>query len=328
MFENKIFKDGISSVLKVDWTLMLKEPLCVRNGRKFIWNSSGNKSRNLDIKYNWNKTEKESTEEHELTDLHFDLKLLQNKVIPIYTMPPSSIRGTLRSWTVQHFLPQDDWYASAFDLSNETTISKIKNLINLRNMGFSLLTDLFGVALDDETKLPDISHASRISFETTHFSEGSPEPFVFGNLNTNSNKYGPSNARIQIKERGPIDRFTHAAQSGGLHSFLEFCKGQSFDVTIRVKNPSIVHVALIKLWEREMNAGMIRFGAVQSVGRGFIGIKKSTHILYSANPNSDIPVTKLNNKADKDIMSGVWQAYNVDSIDIKNNLIDYLPKEN
>jgi hypothetical protein len=78
-----------------------------------------------------------------------------------------------------------------------------------------------------------------------------------------------------------VDRITHAAREGGLHYFLEFSPGQTFDVVLRVVNPKPVHLGLIALWEREIDTGMLRVGGLTGIGRGRLRVEKSQHDLFA-----------------------------------------------
>jgi CRISPR/Cas system CSM-associated protein Csm3 (group 7 of RAMP superfamily) len=321
-----IFKEGVHSLLQVEWSLMLVTPLCIRNGRQFVWDASGTKSRFQNVLYQWNKTPQRS--DHQIQDLHFEVEVNDTTINSVYCVPASSVRGTLRSWTIQHFLQRNDWHVGAFDTEDENSVARLKELVEQSHNGFELITDLFGVALNNDTDGLDISHASRLCFDTQPFSGGAAAPRIFGNFDTEKNVYGPKNAKIQIKERGPVDRITHAAQSGGLHSFVEFSPGQSFITTISIKNPTQEHVALLELWKREMNEGNIRFGAVTNIGRGHL--KVHNDVVYSLFGDNRIgfELGESLAKDSNDIMSDVWSGYTVTPPDLRDTLNDYLPKEN
>ena len=168
----KPFDNGVHSVLKVEWQFKLETPLCIKNGHSFAWKSVGDdskKSRNRNTVYKWNtpKSKNEKDKENEIQDLFYGLFVENGKLVPKYMVPASSIRGTLRSWTIRHlvdrFLWDDKWHelkleANSGNLPNllkpdvdsgKITLSTVrKTLMNEKN-GFALVAGLFGMTLEN-----------------------------------------------------------------------------------------------------------------------------------------------------------------------------------
>jgi len=314
MFERAIFSPGIQSLLKVEWKLTLATPLCVRAKRTFKWNSSGNKSRNTSIDYNWNKT---TGDGNNIFDLHFDLVIKNGELIPFYSVPASSIRGTLRTWTIQHFVKRSDWNLANLEKKDDRDIPRLKSIIESEDAGFSLITNLFGISIDPDDSL-DFAHASCIRFQTRPFSNGDFRPNIAGHLAEN-NVYGPDNAAFQIKERSPIDRITQGSKDGGLHTYLEFSPGQSFDVIIDIVNPKKEYLGLISLWEREINDGEILFGALKSNSRGQFKITRKSHRFFSSSADNNISIRSIKSEY-ADIMNILWETYSLDCSDFISDL--------
>ena len=111
-----------------------------------------------------------------------------------------------------------------------------------------------------------------------------------------------------------------SSKEGGLHHFLEFCKGETFSVTIRVLNPMASDLGIISVWRREINDGMLRFGALASMGRGRVRVDddlnangKTSYQLW-INPGAPA-ITGLEHfqkaasaNADE-ALAGLWDAY-------------------
>ena len=129
------------------------------------------------------------------------------------------------------------------------------------------------------------------------------------------NEYGPNNALRQITNRGPLCRITQSAAEGGLHTFLEFSTGNIFTVVLKILNPYREDIGLLALWERELVAGMIRFGAITSIGRGRVKVQDdSTHEFYTLSQSIELSkypgltlVTSYN-----DELSDLWNYYQID----------------
>lgn len=335
----KPFENGVHSVLKVEWQLKLETPLCIKNGHSFAWQSVGDdskKSRNHDTVYKWNtpKSKNERDNENEIQDLHYGLFVEDGKLVPKYMVPASSIRGTLRSWTIQHlvnrFLWDDEWR----ELNPESNTDNLPNLlkpdiesgkiklsdvrkavINEKN-GFALVAGLFGMTLENLDDGENYAHAGRLKMETMPFNSTAILPSMDTTWKNNKNTNGPDNAARQITWRGPVDRITHSAKDGGLHTFLEFSSGQSFVTNFRILNPGKTDLALFALWKREINNGYLRLGGLTSIGRGRVHVTEQKMTFYSiqSQPVEDTPYLSPNTNADW-ADGSIWNIYPVKNID-------------
>ncbi len=252
-----------SPPLKTEWIFNLETPLVVRSGSKFGWkNAAASKTRNYEMQFKWGEQTLD-----EISDLYFSLKINGINVEPYYHIPSSSIRGTLREWTIKHLLPVD-WWDIEKSLKQYAKIQKSdrpKLPKHLKN-----ICCLFGfvVSTGDKSLDKEFTRVGRLTIDVLPFQENQTKPDVDGLGENIGNIYGPANAKRHIKTRNPLDRITNAAKEGGLHSLLEFSKGQSFKVTLTIGNPEDFDKQLIGWWCNEINAGIIRFGGLCSIGRG------------------------------------------------------------
>lgn len=306
------FENGIHSVLKIEWRLNIETPLCIKNGHSFAWQSVGDntkKSRNRNTIYKWN-TPKQTNDDNEISDLYYGLFVEDGKLIPKYMVPASSLRGSLRSWTIRHLVDRYLWDDRWQRLNPEKKSDKLPNLLkpepdtekikisdirktlDNQKTGFALVAGIFGMTLENLEDGENFATSGRLRLETSPMnpSKYSARPQIdsqFGFMDGGSNNFGPDNAVRHITWRGPVDRVTHGAKDGGLHTFLEFSTGQSFHALIRVLNPTTEDLALIVLWQREINRGYMRFGGLTSIGRGKMKVADSTANLYWINNISE-----------------------------------------
>jgi len=323
---------GIQALLKTTWKLRLETPLCIKSGSQSAFNPSGdgNKTRYGNMTYGWNKPKTGS--EVEVSDLRFGLEVNNGSVNPVYTIPASGVRGSLRSWTLKHLVGKNNQRLLNESLEDKIAevkkerpnideaeekkekniqIQKVKELLAADKF-LRLTADCFGIALGESDA--GISMAGKMKLEVLPLRENSQRPDVQGN-DWKSKVSGPTNAFRHITVRGPVDRITHAAREGCLHYFIEFSPGQSFDVIVRTVNPSPAHMGMIGLWEREIANGMLRVGGLISIGRGRLSIVNSEHHLYLpvSNDNNDwefdssdeIPIDS------KEVYSGIWKCFNI-----------------
>jgi CRISPR/Cas system CSM-associated protein Csm3 (group 7 of RAMP superfamily) len=123
---------------------------------------------------------------------------------------------------------------------------------------------------------------------------------------------GPGNAARQMTVRNPLDRITHASRDGGLHHFLEFSRGQSFNVQLVIRNPQASDLGLLSLWQREMDDGLLRLGALSSVGRGRVKVVEAGYRLWQrANAPAFQGMDKFiaEESESQDILAGLWQSH-------------------
>lgn len=258
--------------LKTEWSLSLETPIVVRSGSKFGWrNTEKSKARNYKIQYKWGEQTLD-----EIADLYFSLKINGNKVEPYYHIPSSSIRGSLREWTIKHLLPEDWWDIEKGlkkHVQGERDYASLpKHLVNILS--------LFGFVVNTENKTIDEKYtcAGRLTIDVSPFKGNYLIPEVDGTWSSSGNIYGPTNAKRHIKTRNPLDRITNAAKETGLHSGLEFSKGQTITVTLTIEKPTDFDKQLIDCWCNEINNGMIRFGGLTSIGRGRVKMAEAKDV--------------------------------------------------
>lgn len=265
--------NDVALPLTKTWIMTTVTPLVIRSGGSFKWkNSERGKTRNVDMSMNWSE-EATDGDGHKVADLYFSVKLEGDEAKPYYHVPSSSIRGALREWAITHLLPSHWWNIEEGlkkHVKGEEDYKDLpKHLTNL------LLLFGFTVSTGDEKLDKEYNKAGRLTVKTEPFNETALRPYVDGeNWKANNNDYGPAYAKRHVKPRNPLDRITNAAKKGGLHNFLEFSKGQTFKTAIIVKNATDFDNDLIEWWEKEINKGMLRFGALSSIGRGRVSVKE------------------------------------------------------
>ncbi len=327
MYDNQLFACGVYGVLVVDWRLRCETPLAVRNGVRITHRSSdGIKERGQRTQFDWRAKNASKKQESEVATLHYGYRIDGDTISMIHFIPPSSVRGSLRSWTINN-LVQKTYRAGLTPPSKtnqeetELYLAAVQQALAAPQSGYQWIASLFGMAFDTRGTGDDLSNAGRLRVETQPFSNAQPQP-VKVNGDPDYALAGPSNARRQMTVRNPLDRVTHASRDGGLHHFLEFCKGEQFSVRLTVLNPRAGDLGLIALWRRELNAGMLRLGALSSIGRGRVSIdpdaetyevwlgpgKPSMPFLQGKMPDSNAPAD--------DVLAGLWDAYTLTPEDL------------
>lgn len=321
MYNNKIFQKGVHSVLIGHWKLSCETPLVIRNGVKINYTSRNvAKTRNKDINISWTSKDPKKSDQHELAALHYGYEIENSKVVSYHFVPPSSVRGALRSWTINH-LVQHEFRSNMTppkikDNKNEKEdtekyIKSMKNALANSETGYPFLASLFGLAFDTRGEVDFEGNAGRLRLETEKFSTYSPRPITI-NGNLRDGRVGPLNAARQMTVRNPLDRITHASQEGGLHHFLEFSKGETFIIKLTILNPEESDLGLISYWVRELNAGFLRIGALSSIGRGRVSVQEQSYQLCKMPGPSDWMYFTAGEKASSDeALAGFWQAYNL-----------------
>jgi len=182
--------------------------------------------------------------------------------------------------------------------------------------GCKLIVSLFGLAADEgETDMP--SNAGRLTIETERFTGAELWPIDVSGVSMETSE-GPSNVHREMTTRNPLDRMTHASVEGGLHRFLEVTRGATFKVHLRIVNPLDRDLGLLGLWVRELNDGMLRIGALSSIGRGRMEVNKQAYELWRR-PNAPrlqghaFIREEAGGNRNNDIMAGIWARYVVSS---------------
>ena len=316
MYNDQLYADGVHSVLLVDWVLTCETPLAIRNRQRLAYvDAAPTKTRYLNLNLRWHPARKP---EHEVTALHYGYEIHGGQVRSYHFVPPSSVRGALRSWSIRHLvhpklvetlMPQSsDGEADASTADGVT----VQQGLAQRDTGCELIASLFGLAAD-ESKKDALSNAGRLRIETEKFvREGLRPVDVSGVKMTTTN--GPDNVQREMPVRNPLDRMTHASRDAGLHRFLEVARGQTFVVHLRITNPLDCDLGLLGLWVREMEDGMLRFGALASIGRGRMAVQQQTYELWRRANAPQLQGHALLRKEaggsrTDDILAGLWTRY-------------------
>ena len=324
MYDHKLFADGVHSVLQVEWQLTCKTPLAIRNGKalSYLENSAKAKTRGKDQALQWKESNKaarsnaQGVTESEISSLAYCYAVEDEQVVPYHFVPASSVRGSLRSWTLRHLL-HPEYRGKLVPPANDEEegtlqyLSDIREALADRRNGYEVVASLFGLSADtrDET-MP--SNAGRLRVETERFRGVDVTTIDAGGATMQATE-GPQNAHQQMRVRNPLDRMTHSSKDGGLHHFLEICRGETFTVRMSILNPQDWDIGLLGLWGRELDDGMLRFGALSSIGRGRVSIAEQNYTLWRR-PNAPaltglVHFERQEAAQDGDALSGIFQAY-------------------
>jgi len=274
----------LDGILRAQWQARLESPLCIKSGTHSAFNPSrgGNKTRNVNMGFRWQK-EKTDTEV-QISELQYAVEVAQGRAVPIYQVFSRSVRGALRGWTIRHLVRLEN--QGLLDRITEHTEDKTASDEALQQFkealrtdsGLALVYEIFGIASKSDPGTPgSISKQGNLKVEVSVCGAQSDRPKVQGDWQNTGNSFGPGNAHRNISVRGPLCRITQAARSGGLHYFLEFSPGQQIDVTMTLRKPHPSHAGLLALWEREINAGLLRLGGLSSIGRGRLSLQAVQH---------------------------------------------------
>lgn len=293
MYNYQIYSAGLQSKLQVKWHVHCETPLVIHNGTSPCGESN-------------------------LANINYNYAIEADELKRSYIVPASSVRGCLRAWTISNLVDKEDkeGYSALKPqpkTDGTTELEPYKPPLN-PSKAYQLVASLFGLAFDAGSDTTAQSNMGRIRLETTPFhptTKTSSSPHI-------NESY---NARIQKRPRTPIDRVTQAAKEGGLHFSEEFCRGEKFDILISILNPRPSDLGLLSIWAREINIGLIRIGALASIGRGRISIQEATYTLWQNSrtnllndyPNQDrfslVDIESTGYKADA--LAQFWQMYNL-----------------
>lgn len=323
MYDNKLYANGVYGLLKVRWLLKLETPLVIRNGQVIRYSDEkrGNKkNRGLGIQFQWAMSGSDA--EHQVAALHFGYEVTKAGVGMYHFVPGSSVRGAFRSWVIDHLVqpeyrkgitPKKKKEDEAADKAQTTLyVDTVKAALTEQSHGYQLVASLFGLAAARGFEDEMAENAGRLRVETERFHSGKIEP-IEANGDVRQGEAGPGNAKREMVVRNPVDRVTHASKDGGLHQFLQFCKGETFAVTLSVRNPTDSDLGLLSLWRREMEDGLLRIGALSSIGRGRVCVEKETCQLWMRPGATGVSMQRFKVVADKekqqDVLAGIWQEY-------------------
>lgn len=316
----KIFAKGLQSILEANWTLRLETPMCIKSGATTAFKPTGlgNKTRLTQMGFDWHAPKGDAANTVELMDLHSGVRVTEEGVTAVYTIPETSLRGALRSWMLKRLVAKDNRRLLNEADEGDEGADRLANALSAdgaeRDPGLCLAADVFGVAAGEkESETVSLSHAGRLRVTVSPFSDSAPAPWVQGNeWAAGENRFGPENAPRHICVRGPLDRITQGAKAGGLHYFLEFSPGMTFDATLRIVNPQPVHLDLLALWRREIDAGTLRVGGLTAIGRGRLRVQNTRYDCFAVEgrqlPDLCGPPVDID---DADVFHGIWKRYPV-----------------
>lgn len=320
-YDNKIFAEGVRGVLRATWKLQLITPLAIRNGLSIKYSEpKASKSRGLRLRFKWQELEAEDSD-YELAALHFGYEVVADKLQAFHFVPASSVRGALRSWTINHLVHpkyRQDMNPPEHDDDPEEKKQKaylkiVQEALDDPTSGYGLMANLFGLAFETRKAAKEMAHAGRLRVQTEKFANAQARPIAINGV-LEEGMVGPRNANRQMTVRNPLDRMTHASKEGGLHHFLEFCAGETFLVRLNILNPKAQDLGLFSLWARELNEGMLRFGALASIGRGRVAIAEQSYRLWQrANLSPLADFTPVSNETSNDVLAGLWREYELPS---------------
>jgi len=334
MYDNRLYASGVYGVFIARWKLICETPLVVRNGMKItsLINEQEN-NRGAATSLQWKAPRKQQPHpnprltESEVASLYYGYEVINNQLISSHFFPPSSLRGSLRSWTINHLIRPEDRKgifppSKVDEQGTEQYLAHMRQALSDSKSGYQWIASLFGMAFDSRSEENDFSNAGRLRVETSAFLNQQPKPIAVNGAIENG-MIGPLNAQRQLSFRNPLDRVTHASKKGGLHHFLEFCKGESFVVTLRVLNPQPADLGVISVWRRELDAGMLRLGALSSIGRGRVSIDDQDRASYQlwlapgAKAFTGAPLPQPDKHiAMSDALAGLWNAYVLPAVNL------------
>lgn len=320
MYDPNLYKSGIYGVLKVNWTLRCETPLAVRNGKSIQYKTRDEKrtkSRGKGVSFEWQQPNSSSDAEHTVAALHFGYRVEDGQLKAIHFIPPSSLRGSLRSWTINHIV-QPNFRRKMSppkkedEAKTQEYLDNLQDALNKSSSGYPWIASMFGLALETRVGEEGIANAGRLSMETKPFENAHPQPIAI-NGEPEQTLAGPNNAQRHMVVRNPLDRMTHASKEKGLHQFLEFSRGESFEVQMTIRNPINSDLGLLSLWRRELNDGLLRLGALSSIGRGRVYITGEEYQLWLGPDAPEIVDPKELSSIEKpgDALATLWNGYEI-----------------
>ena len=326
MHDPKVFAQGVFGVLLVDWELRCETPLCIRNGLTLTYSEKSRpKERGQGLRMRWGRTD--GTQEFQVAALHYGPKIENDQVTFVHFVPGSSVRGALRGWTLRHLVqrealagltppPKDDAEATA------AYLAALDRALDASYSSYDLVFSLFGQVADSRTEDRRLeANAGRLRVDVEPF-EGAALRSIDSSGMEMDVLGGPENVARHMAVRSPIDRVTQATKHGGLHHFLEFSKGERFRVRLSISNPEPHDLGVISLWRREMNEGLLRFGALSSVGRGRVSVQQESYDLWlrpEAVRFEGLERFQPVDDGGDDALTGLWQRYTLSA----DNLVSF-----
>lgn len=320
---------ALDGILRARWQARLETPLCIKSGANSAFNPSrgGNKTRNVNMGYRWQK-EKTDTEVP-VSELQYAVEVAQGRAVPLYQIFSRSVRGALRGWSIRHLVRLENQNLldrltehTEDETASDEALQQFKEALRT-DSGLVLVYEIFGIASKSEPGTAgSISKQGNLKVEVSFSGSSSDRPQVQGDWQNPGNSFGPGNAVRNISVRGPLCRITQAAKSGGLHYFLEFSPGQQIDVTMTLRKPQPSHAGLLALWEREINAGLLRLGGLSSIGRGRLSLPQVQYDIIGTDAfAADWTSTEAEPVEANDVLSNVWARYAISRPDMDAHLM-------
>jgi hypothetical protein len=315
MYQQKVFAQGIKRVLCAEWKLRCETPLVIRNGLSVAYTEPKG-STSPDVHLHWRPP---TTDTHSVASLYYGYEIVNGHVSAFHVVPASTVRGALRSWTIQHVVHADFRDVGTLPPTAEPEqaaihAAKLRQALADKRYGYPLIASLFGLALDTARDDEQMSNASRLRIATEKFDQVQLQPLSASGM-TEQGDGGPSGADRFMNVRNPLDRITHASKVGGLHHFLEFCAQQSFIVRLTILNPQAADLGLLSLWVNEMNHGLLRIGGLTSIGRGRVAVIAQSYDLWRsrhAPPLAEIEHLLVERSdISGDALAGLWHHFEV-----------------
>ncbi|NWF92967.1 MAG: hypothetical protein HXY46_08620 [Syntrophaceae bacterium] len=325
----KPYKEGVHSILCVLWNLKLVTPLYIRHSHQCFWQQNDpslGKGRGKQVKFNW--LTEEGDDWNQVGDFNYSFRVTDGSLVAEYSVPASSIRGSLRQWSIKNLVQESIRDAFELPKKGKLTEEDLKEILqraraalDSAESGWSQVLDLFGcafdLAIDEEAEL---TWSGRFKMEgRIGLTGGSVGLDVIGSLLTGSEEQSaPGNLGRQLTIRNPLDRISQSSKEGGLHTFVELSPGQTMTVKFYVLNPKSQDIDLIIKWEHDISDGFIRFGALGSQGRGRCDFVNSSYALH-VGPSSPWR-TKLewavkeelaNQILEETLFSGIWSSFSI-----------------
>jgi len=293
------FEKGVLGVLNAEWRLKLETPLIIRNESKAaikLQSEDQTKGRGTELEIVWlNSEEKLSSNTKgkklysELADFNYNFEVNGNRLRVEYSIPASSIRGSLRNSAIRRWIAPD--YRNIFTLRKKDEIPKeeiekqimqaVKLLEDKKNAWFDILS-LFGNAFDIDSKHDHpLTWAGRLKINVSLDNDTPDKEITYcGKKVERTDAHAPQNISLNIANRGPIDPVTMGARSGGLHFWLEMSEGQFFRIKFHILNPKLNDLELLDLWTDEINEGFLCFGASGGENNGRASIVEENYELF------------------------------------------------
>jgi CRISPR/Cas system CSM-associated protein Csm3 (group 7 of RAMP superfamily) len=283
----------------VKWKLKTATSLCIKSGTVSHWKQAESrdaKKRQVRAEFDFFKKDKSQDQESSLADFYFDACINGGALKVRYCIPASSVRGALRSYTLKRLVEKSAW--KDIDLEKkevgenadqQQADKRLRMQVALRKPGWRLIQNLFGLATDSaDLELDEETVAGRLQVSVGELADLSPAAFeshlLAGDFKKGECKLGPSQGKMVITTRNPLDRITQAAKDGGLHSFMELTPDNSFEVILRIANPAPMDLGMVAFWELGFNSGLLRLGGLTSAGRGRLVVESARVSLFSRTP--------------------------------------------